>query len=97
MFEELGFSQSHQLLLDPKQVREIFGLSMNDFSVRMEKSNLIIDSVSRIGTSEITRLGVKERHLPELADLFADAAKGKIVRKQVKMFRDHFTMDYRFR
>jgi glycine hydroxymethyltransferase len=97
MFEGQGFSRSHQLLLDPKKIREIYGVSVNDFSVRMEKSNLIIDSVSRIGTSEITRLGVKEKHLPELADMFADAAKGKNVRKQVKIFRDQFDMDYRFR
>jgi glycine hydroxymethyltransferase len=97
MFEEQGFSRSHQLLMDPKEIRAIYGLSMNDFSIRMERSNLIIDSVSRIGTSEITRLGVKEKHLPELADLFADAAKGKNVRSQVKFFRSRFEMDYRFR
>jgi len=97
MFEELGFSRSHQLLMDPKEIRAIYGLSINDFSIRLEKSNLIIDSVARLGTSEITRLGVKEKHLPELADLFADAAKGKNVKKKVKEFRDGFEMDYRFR
>lgn len=97
MFEDHGFSQSHQLLMDPKEIRAIYGLSMNDFSVRLEKSNLIIDSVSRIGTSEITRLGVKEKHLPELADLFADAAKGRNVSKPVREFRGQFEMDYRFR
>ena len=97
MFEDLGFSQSHQLLLDVGEVEAIYRLSMNDFSVRMEKSNLIIDSVSRIGTSEITRLGVKEKHLGQLADLFADAAKGINVRKRIKEFRDQFEMDYRFR
>jgi glycine hydroxymethyltransferase len=97
MFEDQGFSRSHQLLMDPKEIRAIYGLSMNDFSVRMERSNLIIDSVSRIGTSEITRLGVKEKHLPELADLFAEAAKGRNVGKRVKEFRDQFEMDYRFR
>ena len=97
MFEELGFSQSHQLLMDPKEVRAIYGLSVNDFSVRLEKSNLMIDSVARLGTAEITRLGVKEKHLPELADLFAEAAKGKNVRKAVREFRDQFDMDFRFR
>src|SRR4030066_354419 len=47
MFEELGFSRSHQLLYDVKEVRAIYGLGLNDFSIRMEKSNLIIDSVDR--------------------------------------------------
>lgn len=97
MFEESGFSQSHQLLMDPKEIRAIFGLSVNDFSIRLEKSNLMIDSVARLGTAEITRLGMKERHLPELADLFAEAAKGKNVKKGVKEFRDGFDMDFRFR
>jgi len=97
MFEEHGYSESHQLLMDPKEIRAIYGLSVNDFSVRLEKSNLIIDSVARLGTAEITRLGVREKHLSELADLFADAAKGKNVRKKVREFRDQFEMDFRFR
>jgi len=97
MFEESGFSQSHQLLMDPKEIRAIYGLSMNDFSVRLEKSNLMIDSVARLGTAEITRLGVKEGHLPELAELFAEAAKGRNVKKKVREFRDQFEMDFRFR
>jgi glycine hydroxymethyltransferase len=97
MFEEQGFSRSHQLLLDPKELRATYGVSMNDFSVRLEKSNIMIDSVSRVGTSEITRLGIKEKHLPELADLFVLAAKGKDVRSRVRKFRGQFSMDYIFR
>jgi glycine hydroxymethyltransferase len=97
MFEDNGFSQSHQLLMDPKEIRAIYGMSVNDFSVRLEKSNLIIDSVARLGTAEITRLGMKEKHLPELADLFAEAADGKNIRAKVKEFRAQFEMDYRFR
>lgn len=97
MFEELGFSESHQLLMDAKEVKAIFGMSVNDFSVRLEKSNLIIDSVSRLGTGEITRLGFKEKDIPELADLFMEAAGGKSVKKQVKRLRDRFDMEFRFR
>ena len=97
MYEDLGFTESHQLLIDAGELRAIFGLSVNDFSVRLERSNLIIDSVGRIGTNEITRLGFKERHLPELADLFMEAAKGRNVKKKVRALRDRFDMDYRFR
>ena len=97
MFEDLGFSDSHQLLMDRKELRAIYGLSINDFAVRMEKSNLIIDAVGRLGTCEITRMGMKEKHLGELADLFVEAAKGKIVKKRVKALRDQFDMDFRFR
>jgi len=97
MFEELGYSKSHQLLMDVKELKAIFGKGINDFSVMMERSNLIIDSVGRLGTGEITRLGMKEKHLPELADLFVEASRGKNVRKQVKDLRSRFDMDYRFR
>jgi glycine hydroxymethyltransferase len=93
-FEELGFSKSHQLLIDQGRLRDKYGLSMNDVSVRMETSNLIIDSVSRLGTGEITRLGVKENDLPELADMFMEAADGEDVRKKVKEFRARFGMAF---
>lgn len=97
MFSDLGFSESHQLLMDRKELKAIYDLSMNDFAVRMEKSNLIIDAVGRLGTGEITRMGMKEKDMPALADLFMEAAKGRNVKKQVKAFRDRFDMAFRFR
>lgn len=97
LFEELGFSESHQLLMDKDALKARFGLTMNDFAVRIERSNMIIDAVGRIGTCELTRMGMKEKHLPELADLFVAAAGGKNVKKQVKALRDQLDMDYRFR
>lgn len=97
MFEGLGYSESHQLLIDQKAMQASFGLDVNEMSIRLEKSNLITDSVGRLGTSEITRLGVKEKDIPELADMFVDAAKCKQVSRRVKTFRDRFSGDYRFR
>lgn len=97
MFEDQGFSKSHQLLMDSGEIKAIYGMSMNDFSIRLEKSNLMIDSVARLGTAEITRLGVKEKHLPELADIFVEAAAGRNVKGKTKAFRDQFEMDFRFR
>ena len=94
MFEDMGFSESHQLLVDPDGIRERYGMSVNDFSILLERSNLIVDSVARLGTAEITRMGVKEKDLPELADLFMAAADGRGVKKRVKEFRERFDMDY---
>jgi glycine hydroxymethyltransferase len=94
LFEDLGFTQSHQLLIDQSKLREAYDTTMNDFSIKLERSNLIIDSVGRLGTSELTRMGVKERDLPELADMFMDAAAGVIVKKKVREFRERFDMDY---
>jgi glycine hydroxymethyltransferase len=96
MFEQLGFSRSHQLLYDPKKLKAKYRLGVNDFSVRLERSNLITDSVGRLGTPEITRMGFKERDLPALADIFIAAAKGENVKKDVKAMRDRFDLDFRF-
>ena len=96
-FEELGFSKSHQLHIDTKRLKKKYGLSVNDFSVRLERSNVITDSGGRLGTSEITRMGFKERHLGSLADIFMAAAEGEDVRKDVKALRDRFDQEYRFR
>jgi len=97
LFKDLGYSESHQLHIDQAAMRKRYGLDINEMSIRLEKSNLLTDSVGRLGTSEITRLGVKEKDLPELADMFMEAAEGKQVRRKVKAFRDRFSMDYRFR
>ena len=94
MFEELGFTESHQLLIDQKGFKDEYKTTMNDFSVMLERSNLIIDSVGRLGTAELTRMGVKEKDIPELADIFIDAAAGATVRKRVKAFRERFDMEY---
>ncbi|MDH3364885.1 MAG: serine hydroxymethyltransferase [Thermoplasmata archaeon] len=94
MFEERGFTESHQLLIDIKGLKKAFGMTINDFSIMMEKSNLIIDSVARLGTSEITRMGVKEKDIPELASIFMEAAEGKNARKKTKCFRERFDMTY---
>jgi glycine hydroxymethyltransferase len=95
-FEEFGFSRSHQLLYDQKLLKERFGKAVNDFSVMLERSNLIIDSVGRLGTPEITRMGFKEKDIPSLADIFIAAAKGENVKKDVKALRDRFDMEFRF-
>jgi len=96
-FEQLGFSKSHQLLIDLKGLKRRYGLTVNDFSVRLERSNIITDSVGRLGTAEITRMGFKERHLGALADIFMAAAEGEDVRRDVKDLRDRFDLEYRFR
>jgi glycine hydroxymethyltransferase len=97
MFSDLGFTRSHQLLIDAGGVKAVYGLSINDFSIRMEKSNVMIDSAARLGTSEVTRLGAKEKDMAEIADLFMSAAGDSNVRREVKEFRDRFSMAYRFR
>lgn len=96
LFGEQGYTSSHQLIIDQKRLKDEKGMDPHQFSVALEKANLIVDSVGRLGTSEITRLGVKEKDLPELADLFMDALAGRKVRRRVREYRDRYDIAYAF-
>jgi glycine hydroxymethyltransferase len=94
-YKELGFTRSHQLLIDTERLKKRFGLGMNDFSVRLERSNIIIDSVGRLGTAEITRLGAREKDMTDIAELFIEAAHGKDVRGAVRRKRRGMRIAFR--
>lgn len=94
MFKDLGFTESHQLLIDQKRTKKKYGITYDEFSKRMEESNVIIDSVARLGSAEMTRLGMKERDVADLADIFMEAAAGEDVKKKVRQFRDRFEMEF---
>ncbi len=86
-FKALGFSQSHQLHVDTAALKETWGLTPWEFADRLEKNNLIVDAVGRIGTNEITRMGAKEETMQIVAGLVARAARGEDVRKEVAEVR----------
>jgi glycine hydroxymethyltransferase len=62
--QHLGFTQSHQVLLD-----------YGDFELgrviaeKLEDANIIVDCGVRIGTCEVTRRGMKEKEMLEIAEL----------------------------
>lgn len=70
------FSRSHQLHLDSGLLKEKFGLSMNDFGKKLEENYLITDAVGRLGTAEITRIGMKEKDMTTLAGFIHRAIQG---------------------
>ncbi|MEA2069878.1 MAG: serine hydroxymethyltransferase [Asgard group archaeon] len=65
-FPEQDYTQSHQLLIE-----------VADWTIGQEIKNrasqfgLFIDSALRLGTSEVTRLGMKELEMKEIAEIFA--------------------------
>lgn len=95
-FKGLGFSRSHQLLVDTAALREKWGLRPHELADRLEANNLILDAVGRIGTNEITRMGAKEEHMQTLAGLMARAASGEQVRKEVSELREVLHLSYVF-
>jgi glycine hydroxymethyltransferase len=67
----LGYSKSHQVLLDYDPSRLQF------FAQRLEQANIIVDNGGRVGTSELTRMGFGPGEMDEVAELLGMIILGK--------------------
>jgi glycine hydroxymethyltransferase len=88
-----GYSKSHQVLLAYDKAKCEF------IARRLEESNIIIDNLCRVGTSEATRMGMGPAEMEEVADIIATVIQGKkpadIVKKRVKsLIKDFKTPRY---
>jgi len=94
--QHLGFTQSHQVILDYggyEQGREV--------ASKLQKANIIVDCVVRIGTCEVTRRGMKENEMLKIAELInrvlVNKEKAENVRKDVaKICSDFQKVEYCF-
>ena len=77
------FTDTHQILIDETALKENFGLSFPDMSKILEKNGIIIDSVGRIGTSELTWKGYKKHDMKEIGFAIVSALEGRDVRREV--------------
>ncbi len=93
-FKALGFSRSHQLLIDTDTLKSEWHLAPWEFADRLETNNLIVDAVGRIGTNEITRMGAKEEDMQTVAGLMARAARDEDVHKEVAEFRSRLRLSF---
>jgi glycine hydroxymethyltransferase len=71
--EHLGFTQSHQVLLDYGSYEK-----GRVIAEKLEDANIIVDCGVRIGACEVTRRGMKEREMMRIAELI----KRQIVDKE---------------
>lgn len=84
-FAEKGFTETHQLLLD------LEGEEVKKFYKLLEKNNIFIDCIGRIGVAEATYIGMKEEEMEEIAHMIAEVYKGKNVKdKAVKMAKKFY-------
>ncbi|MEM3769568.1 MAG: hypothetical protein QXG76_00085 [Candidatus Bathyarchaeia archaeon] len=60
----LGFTQSHQAILDFGNYER--GREMAE---KLQRANIIVDCVIRLGTCEVTRRGMKEEEMAKIAEL----------------------------
>lgn len=88
-----GYSKSHQVLLSYDKAKSEF------IARRLEESNIIIDNAGRVGTSELTRLGMGPAEMEQVAELMATVIHGRkpadFVKKKVRsLIKDFKTPKY---
>jgi len=96
---DFGYTQSHQIAVNVAEagggVEVAKRLEANDIIVNYNMLPGDIDprhpSGLRVGVPEMTRFGMDERAMGELAQLMHDAIHGKEVRAQVNALRGRFT------
>jgi glycine hydroxymethyltransferase len=69
-YNNIGFTKSHMLKLNISE-------NYTDFVKILESVNIMIDTAGRIGTAEMTRLGMKELEMEIIADLIHRSTKGE--------------------
>jgi glycine hydroxymethyltransferase len=88
---DLGYTRSHQVFLDGATLKARHGLAPPGLARRLERQDILIDLVGRVGTAEATRLGVRKTDMPEIARWIHSAGiLGKPVKAQVNAFRRRF-------
>jgi len=82
---ELGFTESHQVLLNHGKYKK--GL---EIAQKLEEANIVVDCGGRLGTCEVTRRGMKEEEMEQIAEFIRrvviDKEEKEKVKKAVKNF-----------
>jgi glycine hydroxymethyltransferase len=75
--ESEGFTRSHQAIFDAEELRRRHGVGPAALARRWENERLITDLVGRLGTAEVTRLGLTPADMDRLAELLVRAGLRK--------------------
>ena len=91
------YTETHQVILNVgygQGTRIARNLEENNIIVNYQATPLdesfTASSALRIGVSEMTRFGMKEKDFETLSSLLAEAVKGKSVKEEVAELRQHF-------
>lgn len=92
---ERDYTESHQVgLKGPEVARSLGEESFEAAAKRLEQADIIIDCVGRLGTCEVTRLGMKGKEMDMIADLIARVLMEREdvagVREEVHEIRSRF-------
>jgi len=90
---ELGFTESHQVYLLTDSLEE--GRKMYNV---LEEAGIIVDALVRLGTQEVTMMGMKEEEMRKIASFILDTLARnkplKSIKTEVKNFLKEFTSKY---
>jgi glycine hydroxymethyltransferase len=85
----LGFTKSHQVILDYGDARKA-----RSIAEKLQRANIIVDCVIRVGTCEVTRRGMKEADMLKVAELLRrviiDEEKPEAVKNDVARLCSEF-------
>ena len=92
---ECGFTESHQVILDFDEKRTI------EIANMLQEFDIITDVGIRLGTSEITRRGMKEKEMQEIAEILSDginrkSSKSEIRKRVHRLVHEHAAIQYTF-
>jgi glycine hydroxymethyltransferase len=85
-----GFTESHQVLLTYSKGRS------SKIAETLQRGNIIVDRGIRLGTSEVTRRGMKEEEMQTIAHLIAEGMKNPdaVKKKAEKLAREFSDEEY---
>jgi len=92
-FSGIGYSRSHQLHLDSDALASM-DLSLAKLNEELEKNDIIVDTTGRIGTSEVSRLGMGAREMRLISALVGGALRGENVKAEANRLRKRFDVHY---
>jgi glycine hydroxymethyltransferase len=107
--EDLGFTESHQVAMDVSNIGRASKMAkdLEANNIILNKNLLPWDDVNRsddpsgirVGTQELTRRGLKESHMSEVAEFIKQVVvDGKEVKEEVSEFISSYnTVHYAFR
>ncbi|MHA1604442.1 MAG: hypothetical protein ACTSWF_07315 [Candidatus Freyarchaeota archaeon] len=89
-----GFTESHQILVDTRKFQADYGKPWVEVVNHLEAANIILDRGGRIGTSEATRVGMREKEMEKICELILRGVKGEEaerIKKDAVELRSGFT------
>ncbi|MHB1909554.1 MAG: PLP-dependent aminotransferase family protein [Nitrososphaerales archaeon] len=90
-----GYTQSHQVLLDYNEADSMETANL------LENLNIITDVGIRLGTSEVTRRGMKEKEMEQIANIISDAVNKRVSKEKTrnrvhKIVKNFSSIEYTF-